>query len=131
MPRLLQEPIALSVHKPSEAQERFGADDAVVTQNYKPIEFARLISKIAYSFAFAERADGLLRYEASPIVRAILGETEDVGHWVGTYTDPLEAGPREHMHEVTIVQREDRHWLEGQVKLFADAPSPLYGAILS
>ena len=113
----------------AEVKERFGADDAYVTQTYKVMEFARLIAKIVYSFAFALEAEGLIKYEESPVVRAILGETEDIGHWVGSYTDPLEALPGV-LHDVKILRHEDLGLIAGQIKLFADSQSPRYGAIL-
>jgi hypothetical protein len=67
-----------------EVKEKLGADQVWVRQMYNPVEFARLIAKIAYTFAFAEGAEGLIKYEESPVVRAILGETDEIGHWVGS-----------------------------------------------
>jgi hypothetical protein len=111
-------------------KQRLGADQIWVRQTYKPIEFARLIAKIAYSFAFAEGAEGLIKYGESPVVRVILGETGEIGHWVGSMTEPLTSIPGS-LHELYVAPGQDgRGLLVGQVKLFADLPSPRYGVIL-
>ncbi len=58
------------------------------------IVFGRMIAKIAYSMASAENALRLIGDDgASPVVPVILGESVDIGHWVGSYADPLDAVP--------------------------------------
>ncbi len=74
--------------------------------------------------------EGLIKYGESPVVRAILSETEEIGHWVGSMTEPLVANPG-NLHELYVgPDRDGRGLLFGQVKLFADSPSPGYGVIL-
>jgi len=113
---------------PEEVKRRLGADDIKVTQNYEYVAFARMVAKIAFSMAAAIGSLDLLD-RPSPVLPAILGERRDIGHWVGTYTDPLEAVPRL-LHLITVYRDEDRRLLMGKVKLFADSPSPTYGVVL-
>ena len=52
---------------------------------YNPHNFARMIAKIAYGFAVAHF--GIDDIEDLGIVSAILGETDDIGKWVGCVDD--------------------------------------------
>jgi len=52
---------------------------------YNPNNFARMIAKIAYGFAVAHY--GIDDIEDLGIVSAILGETDDIGKWVGCVDD--------------------------------------------
>ncbi|ACY49020.1 hypothetical protein [Rhodothermus marinus] len=60
-----------------------------IEQSHKPISFARMIAKIAYAMAAAENQLSLLKEVT--VRSAILGETDDIGRWVGTLTRPLQA----------------------------------------
>jgi hypothetical protein len=114
--------------RPEEVARTLGATSISITQNQEPVAFARMIAKIAYSWAAAEGKLRLLR-SVSPVVPAILGKRDDIGRWVGTVTDPIE----KHvglLHRILIHEDQDRHLLIGEVHLFSDSETPKYGVIL-
>lgn len=112
---------------PDEVLKALDADDYRITQNYRPVEFARVLAKIAYSFAVAE--DFLsLREGVHPITSAILGKTDDIGAYIGTFTDPLGRQPGL-QHSIKLKKNEERGWRLASIKLFADDPTPEYGVI--
>jgi hypothetical protein len=93
-----------------------------------PVAFARVIAKIAYSFAVAEGAVDDI--EGTPFVLpAILNSPNEIGQWVGTLTDPIRAHPGQ-LHRILIHHNLDRGLLCGEVQLFADSETPSYGVIL-
>lgn len=97
-------------------------------QSLDPVAFARVIAKIAYSFAVAEGAVDDM--EGTPFVLpAILDRPEEIGQWVGTLTDPIQSHPGQ-LHRILIRHNLDRGLLWGEVQLFADSETPSYGVIL-
>ena len=94
----------------------------------RPNEFARMIAKIAYAFAYAEGAIADLA-GAATVLPAILGQRDDIGSWVGTLPSSLEAMPGM-LHRIGIHHDTQQRLLLGEVQLFADSQTPTYGVIL-
>ena len=98
------------------------------TATLMPAEFARLIAKIAYGYAFA--LGWLDRItDTKPLAQAILGETENIGDWVGTgeSTSPSE---RRHLHTVVVGPISESNLLGAEVRLFSDSETPTYQVVL-
>ena len=113
---------------PKTTGKNLGASEIKITVELKPCEFARMIAKIGYAFAYAEGAIADLEGE-SYILPAILGERDEIGHWVGTLTKPLEAFPTL-LHRVLIHHELEKGFLFAEVQLFSDSQTPSYGVIL-
>lgn len=98
-----------------------------VTQNSKPVEFARVIAKVAYSWAVAE---GTLEWIGgeSFVRSAILGSSEDIGRWVGTVGGVYNKDPA--LHGVILRHDNRRRVLIAEVRLFADSQAPAYCVVL-
>ncbi len=114
---------------PEEVARRLGAERIVLTSGRDFFAaFARMIAKIAYGFAVAEGKSSLLDGPAF-VLSAILGETEDIGKWVGTQQGPIRKFPSL-LHRLTIREDRDRLLLFGDVHLFADSETPTYEVVL-
>ncbi len=111
--------------RPEEVAAKLGADQVRIEQEYHIAEFARVIAKIAYAFAFAEGAADTLE-SPSPVIPTILGHCEEIGRWVGTMAPP-QAHPGE-LHRLILHQQQGLLIVE--VQLFADSETPSYGVIL-
>lgn len=105
-----------------------GASGLQVSERHRPIEFARMIAKIAYAFAYAEGAMNDVVGE-SFVLPAILGEKDEIGRWVGTLTEPPKAHPGV-LHRLEIHHDRERQLLCVEVQLFSDSQAPSYGVIL-
>lgn len=114
--------------RPGEVARTLGVKSISITQGQEPVAFARMIAKIAYSWAAAKGKLDLLR-GVSPVVSAILGKTDDIGRWVGTITDPIKKYDGL-LHRILIHEDDDRHLLIGEVHLFSDSETPKYGVVL-
>ena len=110
-----------------EVMEKYDADDFKVTESSKPVAFARLIAKIAWGIAIASGYDNQLDINLRD---SILYEPNNIGQWVGTYTDPLEIENPNMMHMINIREDYDKGILLAEIKLFANSPTPKYGVIL-
>jgi len=98
------------------------------SEEYEPAAFARMIAKIGFATAYAEGA--LIRVrEPRSVVPAIMGETNDIGRWVGTMTGPYRKYPGL-LHRVALHEDHDRGLLVAEVQLFASSGAPSYGAVL-
>ena len=105
-----------------------GANGLQMSQNPRPVEFARMIAKIGYAFACAEGA--IKDLDGTPLVLpAILGETDDIGRWVGTLTRPSMKHPGT-LHRIVIHHDRERGLLCAEVQLFSDSETPSYCVIL-
>ena len=114
--------------RPDDVAKSLGATELKLTANSQPVAFARMIAKIAYAFAAAERATDDI--EGQPFVLpAILGQQDDIGRWVGTLTRPIEAHPGE-LHRIIIHHEKEKGLLSAEVQLFADSETPSYGVVL-
>lgn len=104
------------------------ADDVRVTQNYELVPFAQMIAKIAWAMAAAENHLG--KINPSPgVLRAIIEDPDDIGNWVGTFTDPRKRFDGT-LHRIYISEDYDKGILLGEVQLFSSSGTPCYGVIL-
>lgn len=92
-----------------------------------PIEFAKMIAKIAYGVAYSEGKLDLIRGTSS-VLPSILGE-KDMGNYVGTLPYPNRRVTRV-LHNIAIDENKNLGLLIGYVQLFAFADSPTYYVIL-
>ncbi len=119
--------VTISFGKPvQEILDKFKADSFKAVQAHKPVSFARMIGKIGWATAAAEGHIERLSQNNS-VVGAMMYQPNQIGEWVGTYTDPL---VDENFSGHTIVIREHRGLLLADIKLFASSPTPKYGVIL-
>jgi hypothetical protein len=114
--------------RPDDVAESLGADELKLTASYQPVPFARMIAKVGYAFAVAERATDDLDGEPF-VVPAILGRADDIGRWVGTLTKPFETHPGQ-LHRLLVHYDREKGLLIAEVQLFADSQTPSYGVIL-
>jgi hypothetical protein len=105
-----------------------GATGLAVNAELLPADFARLITKIAYCYAFAtgwiDRVE-----DPAPVARAILGTTDNIGDWVGTrhMTSPKSTGQ---LHTVVVGKLDGTNLLGAEVRLFSDSETPTYQVVL-
>jgi hypothetical protein len=115
--------------RPDEVKNALNASSlSIPSRDDEPVAFARMIAKIGYATAVAQGQAGLI--DGDPFVLpAILGESDDIGRWVGTLTKPIEkyAGI---LHRADIHQDREKEILAAEVQLFADSETPAYGVIL-
>lgn len=95
-----------------------------------PVDFARMIAKLAFSMAVTTGAFEGADYSNSFVLPAILGEKDDIGQWVGTITDPIFAS-KYHLHRILIHRDQEKGLLIGDVHIFSDSETPRYGVILA
>lgn len=114
--------------RPEEIAKKLGVEKISINQDQKPAAFARMIAKIAYAWAAAERKLDRIA-DASFVVSAILGKTDDIGQWVGTLTDPMQKYEGL-LHRILVHEDNKRHLLIAEVHLFSDSQAPKYGVIL-
>lgn len=114
---------------PREAMQELGAQEIVInTQGDQPAAFARMLAKIAYSFAVGLGHDTLLE-GPSAVVQSILGHRDDIGDWVGTHTGPIRRYSGA-LHRIAVREDLDKGLLLADVHLFADSETPSYGVVL-
>lgn len=114
--------------KPQDIARKLGATSIKMSQANEPTAFARMIAKIAYAWAFAEGKLSILK-DPSSVARAILGQTDDIGRWVGTLTDV----PQKHenlLHYIAMHEDREKNLLIAEVHLFSDSETPRYGVVL-
>lgn len=114
--------------RPEDVMKRLGVTTIRTSQKQEPVGFARMLAKIAYAMAAAEDHLSSIKGQA-PVLPAILGETDDIGRWVGTLTQPF----RKYgglLHRVLIHRNVEKGLLIGEVQLFSDSQTPSYGVIL-
>lgn len=97
--------------------------------NDTPVDFARMIAKIAFSMAVAIDAFEGANYSKSFVLPAILGEKDDIGQWVGTITEPI-ISSKYYLHRVLVHRDIEKGLLIGDVQIFSDSQTPRYGVIL-
>jgi hypothetical protein len=115
--------------RPDEVMKFLNASSlSVPSQGDQPVAFARLIAKISYAMAVAQGQANLI--DGQPFVHpAILGESDDIGRWVGTLTKPITKHPGV-LHRADIRKDEKNGLLVAEVQLFADSETPAYGVLL-
>ena len=107
-----------------------GSKIVVKPSNDKPVDFARIIAKIAFSMAVATNAFEGEDYSNSFVLPSILGTKDDIGQWVGTITDPI-VSSKHHLHRILIHRDTEKGLLVGDVQIFSDSETPRYGVILA
>ena len=106
----------------------YGASSISLSQTTTPSTFARMIAKIAYAMAFADGSIARIG-GTSPIISSILGESDDVGFWVGSFTETPPKHPKLLHHMVGREYREHGVFAY-EVQLFADLQAPHYSVVL-
>lgn len=102
-------------------RDRFKIDSCTSTVTLQGLTQARLLAKIALGFAVA--AYGARIIEHAYIRRAILGESEDIGKWVGCIS--RSAPVANVLHEVRLTIQRDNN-IHASVRLFARYGTPEY-----
>lgn len=111
---------------PNDVAHRLGADSITFTQRERPVEFARMIGKIAFAHAVAEL--GREKIEDLGLIASILGKANEIGRWVGTFKRTDEAIPGL-LHRLSI-SIERGNIIVSQVQLFAHSSGPTYSVII-
>ena len=114
--------------RPEDVMKRLGVTTIQTSQKQKPVAFARMLAKIAYAMAAAEDRLSLIKGQA-PVIPAILGETDDIGRWVGTLPQLVRAH-NGLLHKVLFHRDDGKGLLIAEVQLFSDSQTPSYGVIL-
>jgi hypothetical protein len=97
------------------------ADAVLVRHEIKPVDFARMIAKIAYGFCVFKY--GSVLREKSFVLPAILGQENDIGRWVGCDGERhLSSSNTLHVVETA----ENNGLILARVKLFSFLDSPEY-----
>jgi len=114
-------------------KEQHQAQSMSWSENHRYTSFARMLAKIAYANAIGRGLEmGVVDPfpRIPPIVSSILGTTDDIGMWVGTFPKPPEIhkGILHRINLSTLSGREDI--LVTEVQIFADSETPCYGVIL-
>lgn len=112
---------------PEEMAKKLGVTRIKFTQNYRHIEFARMIAKIAYGFSIAEL--GMRKLDDIFVLPAIRGEKDDIGRWVGIVDDTPQPSVKM-LHHLKLLEDRDRGLLLGDVRLFSDSQTPTYRVVL-
>lgn len=108
-----------------EIHAKYGYEYTGIRLEYQPVEFARALGKIAYAFAVLKL--GLERMSETYVLAAILGETSDIGQWVGC--DPgAPVGLSTGLHAVSV--RIDHKEIHVFVRLFAQFEAPEYHVVV-
>lgn len=108
--------------------KEYGASSISLSQTTRPVTFARMIAKIAYAMAFADGS--LAKFGGtSPIVSSILGQTDDVGFWVGSYSETSPKHPKL-LHHLVGREHRDHGVFAYEVQLFANSQAPHYSVVL-
>jgi hypothetical protein len=106
------------------------ADNVRYSADYKPVQFAQMIGKIAWSMCAANGDLRSVRPDRS-VVSALIGDPNEIGQWVGTFTDsaPDQTVPGR-LHSMVIRADTARGLLVAEVQLFADSGAPRYAVVL-
>ena len=102
-------------------RNRFQIDDYNFSVTLQGLTQARLLAKIALGFAVA--AYGARIVEHAYIRRAVLGQSEDIGKWVGCFSRP--APKADVLHQVRLRIERDNN-IHAYVRLFARYGTPEY-----
>lgn len=108
----------------TEYAEEDGADKVEITQQYRPVAFARMIGKIGYSYAVAEL--GLDAFSETYPVPDILGERDRIGRWVGLHPGKPPAPRGGGLHRLALGRHEGTDAVVVDVQLLSDGQTPTY-----
>lgn len=114
---------------PEDVLRKLGATQISITpRELYPVSFARMLAKIAYSYAFAQGALKSIDGE-SVVLPSILGERDEIGLWVGIIDSSLVA--REGLlHRLALIEDKEHGFLIVNVQLFSNSQTPNYSVIL-
>jgi hypothetical protein len=108
-----------------EITKRHDAESLSFKVTYQPIAFARLLAKIAYGFTVATY--GLNMVQEAYVLPAILGQSDDIGRWVGcTANDSVTPGRDLHRINLKSINGE----IHCNVRLFTIFNTPEYLVIV-
>jgi hypothetical protein len=112
-----------------EVAKRLKAEVVRIPYKAAPMAFAKMIAKIAFATA---AAGGLLeRLKGGCLVLPfILGEENNIGHWVGCIVDEPNVAHKGVPHEVNFVFDEKNGFLVAEVQILRFAETPRYIVIL-
>jgi hypothetical protein len=102
--------------------------ESIVFAQINPLKFARMLAKIAYSYAVAKVGYGKFR----PLVlKLILGKTDTLSHWVGGDWD-IPPADQWSVHTLEIYQQEavGRTFLVVSIRLFPFFGTPVYRVVV-
>jgi hypothetical protein len=102
-------------------RDRFQIDDYNFSVTLQGLTQARLLAKIALGFAVAAYGAKIIKH--SYIRRAVLGQSEDIGKWVGCFSRP--APEANVLHQVRLSIERDNN-IHAYVRLFARYGTPEY-----
>jgi HNH endonuclease len=111
---------------PNDVARRLGAESISYSHQEQPVEFARMIGKIAFAHAVAEL--GREKIEDLGLVASILGKANEIGQWVGTFKRAGEAIPGL-LHRLSI-SIEPENIIVSQIQLLAHSSGPTYSVIV-
>jgi hypothetical protein len=113
--------------KPNDVGKRLGATRIQHSDTQQPVAFARMIGKIAYSYAVA--CVGLDAFEEVFVRPMILGTADDAGRWVGTRES---VGPKRvgELHHLELHFNQEQRLLVGEVHLLADSDTPSFNVVI-
>lgn len=106
---------------------RAGADGYRIPVAFDPKAMARLLAKIAHGYAVD--FFGLDSFEAY-LPPAILGDSDDVGRWVGSPGASLFADPPNEGHRIRIGTAGETRRIIAGIQLFANAGAPEYFVVV-
>jgi hypothetical protein len=102
------------------------------TDNIVPIEFARMLAKIGYSYIVG--VFGLIPHERIFVLPLIRGDADDAGHWVGSAQFVTETEKRGALHALTYTTIENKdtkqRFLVARIKLFASSGATGYEVVV-
>jgi len=114
---------------PEDVLKKLKVDRIKITpRKLYPTSFARMLAKIAYSYAFAEGVLNALDGE-SVVLPSILGKRDEIGLWVGTVEEPIKS-TQGLLHRLALFEDREQGFLMAEVQLFSDSQTPSYHVIL-
>jgi hypothetical protein len=116
---------------PEDVLKKYDAKQMSVSVDTQPADFARMLGKIAYSYAAAEL--GRTAFQDVFILPAIMGTGDDVGKWVGGGPDtlPIPDGALHYLQlDATPSLNNSNALVVVHIKLFANSPTPVYSVVV-
>jgi hypothetical protein len=113
--------------KPEEVAQSLGASRISWTDTHRPVEFARMLAKIGYSYAVAEL--GLDLFQEVFVRGTILGQFDDAGFWVGT-EEAVAAKRQGLLHHLVVDYHPDTKVVKVVVHLLADSDTPSFAVFV-
>ena len=110
------------VHPGKEITKKHDAQSLIIENSFTHA-FPRLLAKIAYGFAISKF--GLGKMQKTYVLPVILGESKDMGRWVGClpYSKQRTAGKGLHVLRLHMI---DKKVVLAYVRLFASCDTPEY-----